>query len=174
MAESNLERAESRVREMREMTQNYVRQSNNMFNNAAVQQNNNQPPPPIQNQNITTNQHTHQQQGNNIRNMQNNRNTQNMFGFNQPRFEKVNTQNHNRTPNPSQNPINYNTPPPPPPQQINEEHKQPTSILNNLLGSLPFNLKIDDEKIIILALIILLSREKADIKLIIALAYLIM
>ncbi len=199
MAESNLERAENRVREMNEMAQNYVRQSNNYIQSQNSAHNQNQANS-YQNQSHNQNQHNqnhgsnhqnsqqsrqqnnnnHQQntqQSNNMWNIQNNRSSQNISHMGQPRFEKVKnptggSPNHNTSIPHQNNNMHGNIPPNPPP--INMGGGQYTNVIENILGGLPFNLKMDDEKIIIIALIILLSREKADIKLIIALAYLIM
>lgn len=74
------------------------------------------------------------------------------------------------------------TPPPPPPPEKEERvkpkgstpQKNPSQGRKNMLSGLFSDGKLDNDKIIIIALIVILAKEGADIKLLLALGYILM
>jgi hypothetical protein len=190
--------AERRVKEMNRLSQEYINKTNQQFMNSRMQTrfepvgrppqgaqqnshiNTNSPPPSGNNGNNSYN-------GNNNRNNQrsnynNNYNNMNgnplaaLFGGmnNNPNRNNINNNNYSHSSSQHKNPPPPAAPPPKPPPQdnINHEHKNQTDI-SGLFDGILGDKKIDEEKIILVILIILLARQGADLKLLIALGYLL-
>lgn len=165
MTETDLTRAENRVREMSRLAQQYVEQSNSYMRNFEQNRQNNS----------TVN------KGYNTGMQNNNRRSE----ARALRFEPMPTQSNRRQENTRNNRQDsqnsekgsFNTRQPEAvtkssadsPERLGSVHKK-SGILDNLLP----DMNIDEEKIILMALIALLFKEKADMKLLIALGYIIM
>lgn len=158
MSEHGLAQAEQRVREMNRVTRQYAEQGNRFMQQQMLRTQNSQNAQNVQN----------------VQNVQNPQNPQN----NQTRFERVvpenntyggrqNTPKQNGTPQrPSGIPAPAPQPAPEPPAKEREPRRDQT----------PFGsaFQFDNEKLMILLILYLLIKEKADIKLILALGYLLL
>ncbi|MDE5991516.1 MAG: hypothetical protein K2G87_00545 [Oscillospiraceae bacterium] len=152
MSEHGLAQAEQRVREMNRVTRQYAEQGNRFMQQQMLRTQNTQ----------------------NAQNVQNVQNPHN----NQTRFERVVPENNtyggrqnapkqNGAPQrPSGTPAPAPQPAPEPPAKEREPHRDP-----QLFGSA---FQFDNEKLMILLILYLLIKEKADIKLILALGYLLL
>ncbi|MBD5146243.1 MAG: hypothetical protein HDT21_10120 [Ruminococcus sp.] len=148
MSEHGLAQAEQRVREMNIVTRQYAEQGNRF----------------MQQQMLRTQNTQNQQNGQNGQNPHNN----------QTRFERVVPENNTyggRQNTPKQNgaPQRPSGIPAPAPQPPAEEHEPRKDQM--LFGS---GFQFDNEKLMILLILYLLIKEKADIKLILALGYLLL
>ncbi|MCL2054663.1 MAG: hypothetical protein FWG90_09580 [Oscillospiraceae bacterium] len=183
MSYSDVLQAQGRVREMNQMARQYVEHSNrhmqsntrrnNTVINTEVKAESNPPPPALDSQRQGVSDMRRGAQG-----------TRFVPLFNSPQrnFNRQRNMQGNIRP-PEARPPNPILPPPPPPP-LNPPpaavHTPPPFKEQNKAFKafkFPFDFKfggLDEEKLIILALMALLYREKADIKLILALGYLIM
>lgn len=187
MSENGIKEAEQRVREMNRMTQQYSEQGNrylqSMMNAQNARQTRFEPAPPHPQQNIGQGSHggfpanhTGNQQQNRQRNMQHNGNPNMQQNFRNnncpprgdPAGERRNLPHNNSRGN---SPARNILPPLPEEHFHNEIHKN-TGNQSSFPG-FP-DLIADNEKLMILLLIYLLMKEKADIKLILALGYLLL
>lgn len=152
MSEHGLAQAEQRVREMNRMTRQYAEQGNRFMQQQMLRTQNTQ----------------------NAQNVQNVQNPQN----NQTRFERVVPENNTyggRQNAPKQNgapqrPSGIPAPAPQPASEPPAKEREPRRD-PQLFGS---GFQFDNEKLMILLILYLLIKEKADIKLILALGYLLL
>ena len=184
-----------RVKEMQRRSQNYV----NEPYNSPKQEHKPAPPPPINQQKQVNN--NFQQNSNKTNQNNNGNNFQQNNNQSKQQGNQSNQANHNQQQKPNNNFQQQNNNPfamffgnsrpgtefnggqnnfkQSPPERHTEEHnhsegEHTKNIFSGLLDSIFPNLHLDDDKIIIVILIIILAREGADIKLLLALGYLLM